>query len=85
MTMFVWGALAMSCWVSGLIFLRSWMETRERLFAIFAIAFWALGLSWAGLGIENPPSETRHYFYVLRLIAFLLIIGAIIDKNRKVT
>ena len=29
-----------------------------------------------------PPSETRHYFYLLRLGAFLLIIVGIVAKNR---
>jgi hypothetical protein len=82
MNMFIWGALAMASWVAGLLFLRYWKESRERLFVMFALAFWSLGLSWAGLAIENPPDETRHYFYILRLIAFLLIICAVIDKNR---
>jgi hypothetical protein len=82
MSMFVWGALAMASWVAGLLFLRYWKKSRERLFVMFALAFWSLGLSWAGLAIENRPDETRHYFYILRLIAFLLIICAVIDKNR---
>jgi hypothetical protein len=30
-----------------------------------------------------PESEARHFFYVLRLAAFLLIAFAIIDKNRS--
>ena len=41
-----------------------------------------MGLSWTALAIENPPRETQHYFYSLRLLAFLLILGAVIDKNR---
>jgi hypothetical protein len=40
------------------------------------------GLDWLLLAVVNPPSETRHYLYVLRLLAFVLIIVAIIDKNR---
>jgi tellurite resistance protein TehA-like permease len=78
----MWGAMAAASWVVGLIFLRHWKLTRDRLFAMFAIAFWIMGISWTALAIENPPRETQHYFYLLRLIAFLVILAAIIDKNR---
>jgi hypothetical protein len=27
--------------------------------------------------------ESRHYVYVLRLLAFLLLIAGIVDKNRR--
>jgi hypothetical protein len=49
---------------------------------MFAVAFWIMGVSWAALAIENPPRETQHYFYLLRLVAFLVILAAIVDKNR---
>jgi len=83
MNQFLWGAMAMASWVAGLMFLRYWKVTRDRFFVMFALAFWTLGLTWAGLGVASPPNETRHWFYALRLVAFLLIICAIIDKNRR--
>ncbi|MGH7898585.1 MAG: DUF5985 family protein [Candidatus Binatia bacterium] len=83
LTLFVWGALAMGCWVAGLVFLRFWKEARDRLFVIFACAFWVLGLNWVVLALFHPGEETRHYVYMIRLVAFLLIIGAIVDKNRS--
>lgn len=83
MSVFMWSAMAMACWVIGLIFLRHWRRSHDRLLAIFATAFWTMGVSWAALAIENPPQETQHYFYFIRLIAFLLILAAIIDKNRQ--
>jgi type II secretory pathway component PulM len=67
----------------GLIFLRLWRETRDRFFVLFGLAFWVLALNWFLLVWAQPPSEHRHYFYVLRLVAFLLIIVAIVDKNRE--
>jgi hypothetical protein len=76
------GAIVMASSVVGLLFLRSWRRSRDRLFAIFALAFWMLALHWLGLAIAQPTDETRHYFYVFRLVAFLLIIWAIVDKNR---
>jgi hypothetical protein len=80
---FLRGVLAMGCWAIGLTFLRFWMPTRDRLFLFFCLAFWVLSLNWIGLAIVNPGDETRHYFYFVRLVAFVLIIAAIIDKNRR--
>lgn len=67
----------------GLFFLRMWSETRDRFFALFALAFWMLALTWLTLALASPLSEDRHYFYAGRLVAFLLIIAAIVDKNRS--
>ena len=82
MKSFLPGAIAMASCVAGLLFLRFWRKSRDRLFALFAIAFWLLSLHWIGLAIAHPSDETRHYFYLFRLAAFLLILWAIIDKNR---
>ena len=71
------GALAV-----GLYFLRLWRETRDRFFVLFGAAFWLLALNWGVLVWVAPESEHRHYFYLFRLAAFLLIILAIVDKNR---
>ena len=67
----------------GLFFLRLWRETRDRFFALFGLAFWLLALNWLAILWANPADEHRHYFYVIRLLAFLLIIAAIVDKNRS--
>ncbi|HWM90118.1 MAG TPA: DUF5985 family protein [Thermoanaerobaculia bacterium] len=67
----------------GLFFLRLWRESRDRFYALFGLAFWVLALNWFLIVWAKPPSEHLHYFYVLRLAAFLLIIVAIVDKNRK--
>jgi len=67
----------------GLIFLRSWRDTRDRLFAMFAAAFWLLALQRALLVLTNQLSENRPYLYLVRLAAYLLILIAIADKNRK--
>lgn len=78
---FLWGAIAVTSLAIGLRFLRFWKEAHERLFAFFALAFWLLGAQWILLEIFHPPSESRHYFYLLRLAAYLLIIAGIVDKN----
>ena len=82
MTTFFWGATAMGCWAVGLIFFRSWRSTGDRFFAIFGAAFWILALHWIALSVFGAVDETRHYFYAVRLLAFLLVLAAIADKNR---
>jgi hypothetical protein len=83
MTEFFWGVIASLSFVTGLFFLRFWRTSRDRFFLLFGIAFWVFALNWGGLALVNPPNETRHYFHMVRLVAFVVIIGAIIDKNRK--
>ncbi len=80
---FLWGMLAMACIVAGLFFLRFYGTTRERLFLVFAVAFWVFALNWIGLAALNPSSESRHYLYLVRLAAFVLLCAGIVDKNRR--
>lgn len=76
------GALAAGYAVAGLFFLRFWRDTRDRLFLIFAVAFWILGLQRLALALTRDMMETQTGLYLIRLFAFLLILGAIVDKNR---
>lgn len=76
------GAITMGYLVVGLFFLRFWRQTRDRLFLIFAVAFWILGLQRIALVLSRHMAETGAGLYLLRLFAFLLILGAIFDKNR---
>ncbi|MEW6736664.1 MAG: DUF5985 family protein [Acidobacteriota bacterium] len=80
---FLMGAIMMAYFISGFFFLRFWYETRERLFIIFALAFWVLTVNQLGFVILNLLNETNSYLYIVRLIAFILILIAIIDKNRS--
>jgi len=78
---FLLGTLVIACFVVGLYFLRFWRKTRDRLFAIFAVAFWVMGLNWMLLAFIQQD-EVRTALYLLRLGAFVLILIGIIDKNR---
>lgn len=78
---FLSGAIAMGCALAGLFFLRFWRRTHDRLFAMFAVSFWALSLERLVLEVVST-SEFRPYVYGIRLLAFGLIILAIADKNR---
>ena len=82
MIVFLQGAVAMGCAVAGLFFLRFWRESRDRFFLQFAFAFWVLAISYIMLGTILMATEWRVYVFVVRLLAFCLIIFAIFDKNR---
>ena len=82
---FLHGAIMISFVLGGLFFLQFWKKTRDRLFAIFAIAFFVLSTERILLALTNPTDENRWYVYLVRLFAFVLIIIAIIDKNRSKT
>lgn len=81
---FVSGFLVMGYLVASLFFLRFWRQTGDRLFAYFAASFALLALQRVALSITVStlsPDDTVWY-YVLRLLAFVLILVAIVDKNR---
>jgi uncharacterized membrane protein YcjF (UPF0283 family) len=78
---FMLGSLVMGCFVTTLFFLRFWRKTRDRLFAIFAVAFLLLGTNWLLLAFTEQD-EINTWYYAVRLLAFVLILFAIIDKNR---
>jgi hypothetical protein len=79
---FLLGAVVMGCAIAGLCFLRFFRKTQDRLFAIFAIAFWLLGLNWLALAFIEA-NEVRTALYFVRTLAFALILAAIVDKNRR--
>ncbi len=76
------GALAMGYAVAALFFLRFWKRSRDRLFAIFALAFLLLGAQRLALVLAAHHEIDTTWIYALRLLAFLLILSAIVDKNR---
>ena len=77
------GVCATGAWAIGLFFFQFWRETHDRLFALFGVAFWILAANWIWLASTNPAEEYQAYIYGLRLVAFVLIILGILDKNRK--
>jgi hypothetical protein len=83
MEQFVMGATAMASGVIALFFLRFWNKTGDRLFALFALSFLLLGITRFGLAFSADLSEGHTLWYSMRLAAFLVIIVAIVDKNRR--
>jgi hypothetical protein len=80
---FLGGMVTMAFFVAGLFFVRFWRRTGDKLFAAFAVAFGLLGLNQAMVSLTDMPIEERSPLYLLRLLAFSLIIISIWRKNRE--
>lgn len=83
MRIFIAGLLTMGNAIAALFFARFWRETSDRLFGFFAAAFALLALQRALLAAAPALGVSDIWSYVIRLAAFLLILVAIVDKNRR--
>ena len=79
---FLAGAAAFGHFACSLFFFRFWRRTREELFLAFAASFALLGLGQTIVTLAQMPTEEKGALYLVRLLAFLLIITAIYRKNR---
>lgn len=82
LVLFIRGASAMGFLALSLFFLRYWTRSRDRLFAIFAVAFALLAVHYVAM-VTTDHDETEAIIYGVRAIAFALIIVAVLDKNRR--
>jgi len=73
------GAITMGSWAIALFFLRFWRRTHDQLFAYFALAFFLFGVERL---VMVWSAESNAYVYLIRLIAFILIVCGIVSKNR---
>lgn len=80
---FLAGAATVSLLVIAMFFLRFWKRTHDRLFLFFAGSFVFLMIERIVRACMRIETEWAPYVYTLRLIAFVLIIVAIVDKNRR--
>jgi hypothetical protein len=78
---FLTGAITMGFLVSAGFFMRFWRKTADRLFLAFALAFLLLALNQALAQWLGAADERLGYTYLLRILGFVLILAAIIDKN----
>jgi hypothetical protein len=80
---FLAGAAIVSLLVIALFFLRFWKRTHDRLFLFFASAFFVLMIERIVRVLMPVENEWAPFVYTVRLFAFVLIIVAIVDKNRR--
>lgn len=77
------GGIATASLLVGLFFLRFWVATRDRFFLYFAISFWLEGVNRFLISHVAGPNEAEPLYYVIRLVAYGLILVAIVEKNRS--
>jgi len=80
---FLLGIIATASVTAGVFFLRFWRDTRDSLFLAFGVAFLIEGINRSGMLLLRQPNEGSTWIYLIRLLAFLLILGGIINKNRR--
>lgn len=80
---FLLGIIVTASLVTAAFFFRFWRKTRDPLFLAFAAAFTIEGVNRMAFLAIAHPNEGSPAIYLVRLAAFLLILVAIIAKNRK--
>jgi nitrate/nitrite transporter NarK len=78
---FLAGASVLASGAIALFFLRFWLESRDRLFLIFAIAFATFAVNRVLLSVLDDKDEARTVVYLARAVTFALIALAVLDKN----
>jgi ABC-type polysaccharide/polyol phosphate export permease len=80
---FVAGATCAAFAMAAFLLWQFYRATRDRLFALFTAAFALMAVNRLLIVVvARALNENATPVYVIRLIAFLLIVYAIIDKNR---
>lgn len=82
MNLMLLGAIAFASLMAGLFFLRFWKQTKDRFFLFFALSFGIEGVNRIVMGLELHFQEDHPVIYVIRFISYLLIMFAILEKNR---
>jgi len=79
---FMSGAATVGFLVGAGFFLRYWRKSGDRLFAAFAGAFLLFALNQLLASAFLVVVEPVSLVYALRVLGFVIIIAAIVDKNR---
>ncbi|WP_434043632.1 MULTISPECIES: DUF5985 family protein [Sorangium] len=79
---FLIGSMTFGYATVALFFLRFWKKTGDRLFAKFSAAFWLMMLGRIAVALNRVEEDAIHYLYLFRLFAYMLILYAIVHKNR---
>jgi len=75
------GMIAMGSLIIGLFFLRFWRNTKDRFFLYFALSFGIEGVHRIVTTMSYDEHEESPLHYLVRLLAYGLILWAILEKN----
>jgi uncharacterized membrane protein HdeD (DUF308 family) len=78
---FLLGVIATASLTAGTFFLKFWKKSHDTFFLAFVVYF----LTEGGIRIAHlffaRPNEASPWIYVIRLLALILILAAILRKN----
>jgi len=78
---FMLGVISALSLMAAVYFLRFWRETRDVFFLPFAVFFLVEAVIRVVLLFSTKPNEGNVWIYLSRLIALLLILTGILNKN----
>jgi len=81
MTHLLAGAIAMASIIIAMFFLRFWRASGDRFFLYFALSFAIEGLHRVYAVMRDGGGEDSPLHYLIRLLAYGLILWAILEKN----
>ena len=81
MTPLMAGAIAMASLTIALFFVRFWRSSGDRFFLYFALSFTIEGLHRVYAVMRDNGGEDSPLHYLIRLLAYGLILWAILEKN----
>lgn len=79
---FLIGVIVTGSVIAGAFFLRFWTKTRDPLFLAFAASFLMEAANRFAFLWLDKPHEGAPVIYLIRLLSYLLILVAIVNKNR---
>lgn len=79
---FLLGVIVTASLAASAFFLKFWRQTRDTLFLCFAAAFAIEGVNRVAFLFVEHPDEGDPVIYTVRLFSYLLILAAIVNKNR---
>jgi uncharacterized membrane protein HdeD (DUF308 family) len=78
---FLLGVIVTASLTAGLFFLRFWRQTHDLLFLAFGAAFLIEGVNRIVFLFLDAPNEGHPSVYLVRLLAFGLILAGIVYKR----
>jgi hypothetical protein len=81
MTDLLTGAICMGSLLIALFFVRFWRDSGDRFFLYFAASFFIEGLHRLYSALHDAGGEDSPLHYLIRLLAYGLILWAILEKN----
>ncbi len=80
---FLSGLVTAGFLIAALFFFRFWKRTGDSLFVFFGISFLLFAAGQATAVFWGAPQDDKVWVFLLRLAGFILLLVAIVGKNRQ--